>query len=176
MRDRRKAASCGQRAPGRKQAAILALLFSAIFSGSAALAHVIAGNHRVFENSNFCLDGRAELSHGSGGGYALSTGYSLQDGPQFDQNCGRGYNVVPNRLANRNVLLKWRPGQQDWAVCVNGDWNYNSSTRSNNTKTSVYRTPCNSGYYSNSGGAYIDHGNGWRGGYVWSGSHSLPVQ
>lgn len=148
-----------------------------VFGGSAALAHYVYQEGNVYDNGNSrCLQARGEISHGNGGGYAKSTGRSfIYQDTHAGRYCNKEKTVDPQHLANRNVLLKWRSAQKDWAVCVNGDWNYNSKTSAYNNKTSVYSTPCSSGWYANNAGAFVYINSNWRGGYVWSGEHNLPT-
>ena len=80
----------------------------------------------------------------------------------------------PGHLTARNVLYVYKSNQ--WAVCVNGSWNYNSTENDTLNKTSVYSTPCGNNYnYADNAGGFVDRGSGWKGGYSWSGNHVLPA-
>lgn len=134
---------------------------------SAALAHYIAAEESLWTNGDLDVVGRAEISHGNGGGYAKSTVTAWRDDRRAH------VNLDPGRLAARNVLYVYTNGQ--WAICVNGSWNYNGQRTYQLNKQSYYNLPCGRDRnYGDNGGAFADFGQGWKGGYKWSGYHKLP--
>ncbi len=141
-----------------------------------ALAHVKYEGGYVWENGNGkCLWDHAELSHGNGGGYAQSIARAVFETSTTlgDIECWEDWNRPAYYLGARNLLFKWRNG--GWNVCVNGTWRYNEHRTDEKTKTSVYRTPCRRGTYANFGGGITNFDGAWRGGHMYSGSHTLPA-
>lgn len=141
-----------------------------------ALADVKHQGGYVWEaNDKRCLWDHAELSHGSGGGYAQSTPRAVQETstPAGDVECWQDWPRPPYYLAASNKLAKWYAGA--WYLCVDGRWKLNGAYTDQITKTSVYRTPCGRGYYANFGGGATYFNGKWRGGFMYSGYHALPA-
>lgn len=147
-----------------------------VIPATTAFAHYVYNDGYVWENgSGKCLKNWGEISHGNGGGYAKSESRAVKEvfNGSIEVECWGNWDRPPNYLRVRNVLKKQSGGT--WGVCVSGDWKYNSSTDYKLKKESYYSTPCGSGTYANDAGAFTYFDNQWKGGYMWSGSHSLPV-
>ncbi len=145
---------------------------------TAVLAHYAYNDGYVWEGGGKCLFARAEISHGSGGGYSKTDLRAVKPwqnlaGARIE--CWVSWSRPPGYLSARNVLMK-RSRTGRWAVCISGRWNFNSTNNSRLRKQSFYRTPCGRGTYANSGRARTYHDNGWKRGKMWSGTHYLPAR
>lgn len=149
-----------------------------VIPAATAFAHYVYNEGYVWENgSGKCLDNWGEISHGNGGGYAKSETRAVKEAfnGSIEVSCWQSWDRPPNYLRARNVLKKFNSPTGTWDVCVSGDWKYNASTNDNLIKESYYSTPCGTGTYGNNAGAFTYFDNVWKGGYMWSGSHSLPA-
>lgn len=160
MRNRRLVVTC---------ASIIAVLTL----GGVAFAHYVYQEGYVWEGAEKCLFARAEISHGENdGGYARTDlrGIKRFNTPNsWGADCWKDWDRPPGFYAARNVLLKWSSQHGQWAVCVDGVYNYNEGTDHNLSKTSLYRLKCGRGQYANFGGAFTYLSPDWVGAHIYSG-------
>jgi hypothetical protein len=157
----------------RKWLAVGASIFGLLMVGSVAYAHYVYEDGYVWEGGGKCLFARAEISHGENdGGYARTDlrGVRRFNTPNgWGADCYSDWDRPPGFYAARNVLLKWSAQHEQWAVCVDGVYNYNEGTDHNLSKTSLYRLKCGRGHYANFGGAFTYMSPDWVGAHIYSG-------
>lgn len=164
---------------GRKRGALVgACTAMLLIVGGVAYAHYVYEEGYVWEGDHKCLKGRAEISHGENdGGYAKTDvrGVNRVQGPNnsWGADCWDDWNRPPNTYAAQNILAKWSEKHDQWALCVDGQWKYNTSTGHDLTKVSVYRLKCGPGWYANYGGAYTYISPDWVGYHIYSGHDYL---
>ncbi|MFE0948398.1 hypothetical protein [Streptomyces mutabilis] len=148
--------------------------------------HYVYQSDEVWANtdSSKCLYTYAEVSHGSGGGYARAYGLA-SSGIPLTQACIMVWNRPPGNL-KAGFQYFFHDGTQ-WGVCrqlmgtqnPDGTW----SGYSNTTETSRMElnydfgvvSPCGWGYYATKAGSNVYYGGTWYGGNVpiWSGQHII---
>lgn len=161
----------------RKRWTLVATLAALLTISGVAYAHYVYQEGYVWEGDGKCLYGRAEISHGENdGGYAKTDTRGVRPvrSPNgWGADCWDDWERPPGFYAARNVLVKWSAPHGQWALCVNGQWNYNDVTDSRVTKISLYRLKCGRGTYANFGSAYTYMSPEWVGYHVYSGSDYL---
>jgi hypothetical protein len=161
--------------------AAIAGVLAALLAATPALAHVVAqppSNVYAYQVPPLCTWVRAEISHGPGGGYVMTTVKSRMD--DTVEPCHRSYERPAGYLIMSWHVYKWTGSQ--WAECVyswnyeqNHNWYWNTSTASSWSLTGAwFDAPCGTGTYAQSGGGYVLNGD-WNGGFIWSGQHDLPT-
>lgn len=157
-------------------AVIVALGMLGTIGAQPASADYIYQKVTIYGSDTNCTGGRAEISHGSGSGYAKADAYSwyAQWYPTVGNvHCGRDFARPPGYLAAAFDLYKWNGSA--WALCQQTPWNYNTSqTHQWYVWTRYGSPPCGNGYYGTSALSYVWN-NQWFGGSVWSGYHYLPA-
>ncbi|MBP0460170.1 hypothetical protein [Streptomyces montanisoli] len=163
--------------------AALVLVFT---TATAAQAHYVYQDDEVWSNtdSSKCLYTYAEVSHGSGGGYAKS--YALaSSGIPLSESCILVWNRPPGNLKTGWQYYYWDGSQ--WGICqqLAGDQNPDGTWTgyTNTTKTSRMELtydfgiapPCGGGYYGTMGAGAVYYGGQWYGNTVsiWSGQHFI---
>lgn len=142
--------------------------------GGPVYAHVVSEEGNTYTSTYNCTWNRAEISHGSGGGYSKATVVSKK-------NRGRLY-TCKDRLDRpiKHLRAKWvlyRKNNSSWIHCLSGNWWLNGTTSS---KLENYRDhgsspPCGSGEYMTKSHAQVLIGT-WYGTPLESGvyGHNLP--
>ena len=141
-----------------------------------AFAHVIYEDNHVYASGEDCSWNRAEISHGSGGGYAKSD-ISAKIKDQITQiTCWHDFPRPAKHLKNRYKLYLW--SGSDWNLCGSTSWVYNSKETAKLVLKKDYGSspPCGAGDYKTVSYGYFKNGS-WKGGSIESGSsgHTLPV-
>lgn len=153
-----------------------ALALALVFLGATALpaaAHYVYAQPWTYFSDSTCEMTRSEVSHGGGGGYYKTDGYTWRENRVLGSSCSSDHKMAPGYKAANWAAWKWTGST--WALCAQSNYVYNSTVTS---KLVVYwsynSTPCGAGYYGNQGTSW--HYNGaWYGGTVWSGYHYLPA-
>lgn len=155
-------------------------------TATAAQAHYVYQSDEVWANtdSSKCLYTYAEVSHGSGGGYAKSYGLA-SSGIPFSQSCILVWNRPPGYLKTGWQYFKWDGTK--WGVCrqlmgtqnPDGTWSGYANTTETSRMELTYDfgvvPPCGGGYYATKAGSTVYYGGTWYGGNVpiWSGQHFI---
>jgi len=135
-----------------------------------AYAHFMYEHGITSEEDEHCTWNRAEISHGSGGGYAESKVKSRRGlcGLSWDRPIG-------------HLKVKWKLLKKDgssWPVCHSSSNYYNGTTASQMTVGNDYgSTPhCGNGVYKTRAYGYLKNSGTWWGGEIESGvtGHTLP--
>lgn len=132
----------------------------------------------TYASDTNCTGGRAEVSHGNGGGYAKADTYSWYaqyGGPWGDVHCARNFARPVNYLITTYDLYKWTGSA--WGYCTGWQgWSYNNVATHQWYVWTNFGTqpPCGAGYYGTMQSGYAWN-NAWFGGGTWSGYHALPA-
>lgn len=144
---------------------LLLVMSSIVGAASPAGAHYVYEGRRVYSSPTLCLDGRAEISHGNGGGY-VRVDARVSEPSSYGGVCNG--TVWGNRY---NVIVKaqlWKYNGRYWELCRDTGWKYSRSVRVSYGS----RPPCGRGTYGVTGYAYVENA-GWKGGKIESGMHWL---
>lgn len=140
-----------------------------------AFAHAIYEDGYTYASDHDCAWNRAEISHGSGGGYAKSDITAKVKGVIVRVRCYDYFPRPANYLKNRYKLYRWNGSS--WSLCRSTSWHYNSRETA---KLVIYKNygstpPCGAGEYKTEGFGYFKNGT-WKGGSIESGNsgHTLP--
>lgn len=157
---------------------VAALLIGGVVGGTAgpAMADYIAQRGIVATMGSYCVQSRAEVSHGGwGGGYWKTDTTSLQGEPYTGVNCTTPFTRPAGYLAAHVQGWRYSAG---WYVCFNNGYSFNSY----NTAGMVLKVeepdrvpPCGNGYYGDMARSYVLDGGTWHGNTLWSGHHYLPA-
>lgn len=116
---------------GRYPAKLLAITVFMVFAGSvSAWAHYVYQYGEAWNNGNYCLDGRSEISHGIGYGYSKSNGYAYKPGTDINgtlRPCYAPWSVAPNYLSAKNYLQK-KNSSGAWVYCNEDGTRFNTTT------------------------------------------------
>jgi hypothetical protein len=166
---------------------VAAVVLLSLWQGAdPAAAHYVYAQGYVYRTSTHCTWGRAEISHGSGGGY---TKVSVGGVAAIARNC------VPWAAASAKVYwpgqarvlteLWKRQSNGSWSRCRSSGWKYNPYTIGANSlgwvptydyAVNYGRTPpCGSGTYGVTGYMQVYQSGAWRGGKLNGGQHKLPA-
>jgi hypothetical protein len=145
-----------------------------------AEAHYVYASGWVYTSETDCTKGRAEISHGYGGGYSKSdteAAWRLID--PFTGRiyyCLGGTNRPPGYIRTHILLYRWSAAYQKWYVCRDDGLRYNSQTAQKFTRYVYWGTTtrCGNGYYGTMALHQV-YQNGWHGNWLWSGYHWLPA-
>lgn len=136
-------------------------------------AHYIYEDGYTYSSSYDCAWNRAEISHGSGGGYSKSDITAKLKGSGI--NCFVNFSRPINHLRAAYDLNKWNGSS--WGLCGYTNWTYNTGDA---YKLVVFTdhgaTPvCGDGSYQTIGYGEFKNGT-WKGGAISSGGtgHVLP--
>jgi hypothetical protein len=163
-------------------AAVLVLLMA--MNMSPASAHYVYGQGYVYKSSSHCTWGRAELSHGSGGGYTkISVGGTWAvNGACVNWNLASAKFYRAGEARVRHELWK-RNSDGSWSLCRSSGWKYSTYPIGPNSAgwPPTYdhainygsRAPCGSGTYGVTGYMQVLEPAGWRGGKIDGGQHSF---
>lgn len=131
-----------------------------------AAAHYVHQRRWVYRSGALCVLGRAEISHGSGGGYAKVTANNYERSEVTGQECA-GTNIYSRYTTYVRAQL-WKYDGNNWSLCRDSDWILGRSYSINYGNNA----PCGKGLYGVTGYAYTWN-NGWRGGQIEAGTHWL---
>jgi hypothetical protein len=168
----------------KRYRAILALIAAlSLLAGTVETtsAHSISTWTETYASDTNCTKGYAEISHGTqDSGYSrveVESRYRLET-PFGGYDCYTQWDRSAWQIRAKYTLLKKIDGTEDWAWCVNSEWYYNQSTMwafaIEAWHGENYTPPCGHGDYATSGGAFVENGGTWYGGYAWAGQHWLP--
>jgi hypothetical protein len=160
----------------RRKVATSALTVALVLgmTASVAFADYVYESGRLYGSSYDCVDGYAEISHGSGGGYrkakvssfvATANGY-----------CAATFSRPPGYLKVDTDMFVWVDNGGYWALCIDGAYHYNGSSKSSYTWAYNQGTSpvCGWGWYGINGYSFMLNGD-WKGGALWSKYHYLPA-
>lgn len=155
------------------------------------LADVVHEQGVLWEDTDGrCLKGEPEISDGSQNKGFLKNEVVAQrrvTWPGGHVDCQQEWPQPMNKLAEKSILWKWIPSNNDWAVCISYSWRYNDKSTHRMYRTKDYGStiPCGSGYYSVTGGGYIwreetiktddNKETHWHGWWIYSGYHAFPA-
>lgn len=170
VREERRGRRIGVTATG------LAMALLVIFPGVAAAHYVYQKGTVATYGSGACVQARAEVSHGSGGGYTKADVESTRTTSYGNISCIEPNPKPAGYLATRYDFYKWDSSAGHWKVCRTADWYY---SKAQTGQYSIYTDfgvspPCGHGYYGSTAYSYVKDNNTWYGGSIWSGYHSLP--
>ncbi len=150
----------------------LALLvtFSVVPTRDAA-AHYVYRDGQLYFSSLDCVDGRSEVSHGTGNGYSRADITVTKIGGAYNEYCHDNFYRPNGYIRVRMALMYWTT---QWNTCRDTGYLYNSGTSSSMVITRTYSSVCGGRNYDTQ--SWIHELNGsWKGGILWSGSHKLPI-
>ena len=154
---------------------ILAILIGIGFAATAvpAYAHFIYEDGFTYASDFDCAANRAEISHGSGGGYSRSDIAAWVIGG--DEPCRDHFIRPAGYLRAASDLDKW--SGSSWQPCVVSNWTYSTKSAHTLQVATDYGSnpPCGSGIYRTYGDGQFLNGT-WKGGGLSSGGtgHTLP--
>jgi hypothetical protein len=142
--------------------------------GVPVYAHVVYEDGHTYWSDTNCTWSRAEISHGSGGGYSKANLKSERN--YFTSQCERRLSRPIGHLKAQWMLYK--KSGSSWGHCRTGNWYYNGGDASALTNSRDHGTspPCGSGEYRTKGDTGVKIGSTWYGGVLESGviGHQLP--
>jgi hypothetical protein len=146
---------------------------------TAASAHVEYNKGRLYQSDPLCVDGRSEISHGSGGGYSKVDTWARQRTwvPRVGWiQCGIKKYRPKGYIANRILIYKWL-SNGSVGLCTYTRWDYNDRKASHFViNYSMGAQPdCGRGWYFTRGQSYVKLNNTWYGDDLNSGWHFLPT-
>lgn len=165
-----------KRLRGAVLACVMALAAVVAFP-AAAQAHYVYQQGVLATYGQYCTVGRAEVSHGSGGGYTKTDTDSETEQIYTGVQCIQPFARAAGNLAAKYDYYYWRGGE--WVICrLVGDYYYNSSNAAKFVMSYNFgvRPPCGDGYYGTMSYTYVNDGTTWRGGAIWSGYQYIPAQ
>lgn len=137
-------------------------------------AHYIYEDGYTYTSNNDCAWNRAEISHGSGGGYSKSD--ITAKVVWLGQNCGTNFSRPLDHLRAAYTLNFWNGSS--WELCAYTDWYYNTGDAYKLVIITDHgaSTVCDEGYYQTVGYGELKNGT-WKGGSISSGGtgHDLPI-
>lgn len=144
-----------------------------------AYAHYVYDEEFTYYTTTFpCVEGRSEISHGNGYGYAQSKVRSWRvlnfPDPIPPAYCSLKFDRPVNHLKAKVQVVRLPPGESTWQLCYNPGFSYNQSSGFvlYSSKTFTASTWCGAGDYGTWAFGYVKN-NTWYGGEVWSGTHTL---
>lgn len=162
----------------KKMAASVVAVVAAVMtlSQAPAMAHYIYQWSDVATTGNMCVRGRAEISHGSGGGYSKGDVQTRTADPQWAPCSERPFAYVYQHAIQLQVD-HW--DGQVWQRCMISAWQYRTGSVAQSYVSWNYSIPCGPGYYttwSNSVARATADDWGFRGGWAGTaGYHLLPA-
>ncbi|MEU9674584.1 hypothetical protein AB0D92_13745 [Streptomyces parvus] len=155
--------------------ALIGALMLTLTTATSASAHYVYESDEIWSNSDSskCLYVRAEVSHGSRGGYTQSRSLASDDFGALPT-CIWQWERPAGQLATKYSYFK--KTSSGWSLCRSIGWKYNT------TKTNVLRAsknygvapPCGGGHYATRAWGKVYYGGKWYGaGSIWSGSHYI---
>jgi hypothetical protein len=142
---------------------------------SPALAHYVAEWTDVASTGQMCVRGRAEISHGNGGGYSKGEVQTRTADPSWAACSLRPYQYV-HEHAIQLLVQRWDGAQ--WRDCMLSGWQYRTGSVAHSSVDWNYNIPCGSGYYTTWSNSYAraTSSDGWHGGWAGTGGyHLLPA-
>ena len=140
-------------------------------------AHVIYEGGYTYASAYDCTWNRAEISHGSGGGYSKADVRSKQKAFLIDIDCFLPFTRPADHLKVRYKLYK--QSGSSWNLCAHTAWNYNNTKADSMIIYTNHGTSpvCGNGSYKTVAYGYLKNGSQWKGGSISSGNvgHSLPT-
>ena len=147
------------------------------FTSPAAFGSYTASSGQIYYTPNsICLDGYSEVSDGIGYGYLKARPESTIYEPVVQAPCENPWDRPPGLLAATFQLWKYFQHSQQWGVCQNFTWGFNSTTSDSYTDRYTEPgpdAPCGPGYYDNYAANYVSNGS-WIGAWIFSGVRYLP--
>ncbi|MER6615054.1 hypothetical protein [Streptomyces xantholiticus] len=164
----------------RATSVIAAAWVIGLATATSANAHYVYEDEEVWANadSSRCLYNYAEVSHGSGAGYAKSQAHAGQN--DFVGTCIFPWQRPAGTLAAGYRYQKW--DGQKWYTCrqlLSGDAVYNKTTTGSYTVSWDFGphglAPCGHGYYGTVGYSSTLYGGTWlaKDVGIWSGQHFI---
>ncbi|WP_156325216.1 hypothetical protein [Nonomuraea sp. SBT364] len=161
---------------GRPAIAICMAIALVATLSSPAQAHYVYEKGEIYKSADVCVDGRAEVSHGDGGGYARADTWSETRGFVYGVgwvNCAVGWSRPAGYIAARYDYLVFDLSAGVWGLCRQLDWWYGSGSHLTVAWNFGNRTPCGTAWYATIGWSAVRNGSTWNGGEIASGNHWL---
>ncbi len=163
----------------RRRAWILLIVGVLAVGSQVAYAHYVYDEDFTYYTTTLpCVEGRSEISHGSGYGYAQSKVRSWRvlnfPNPIPPAYCAKSFSRPSHHLKAKVQVVRLPPGEDTWQMCYNPSYDFNQSSGwvLYSEKTFTSSNWCGSGEYGTWAFGYVKN-NSWYGGEVWSGTHTL---
>ena len=140
-----------------------------------AYAHVVYGRADTYVSDPApCVNNYAEMSDGSGYGYAKADVRSWQKFWGTNLTCSVHFDRPQSNIRVTYQVLH-RVSGEDWTICNSPSFKYNGSITWKLSKSRTFSSSswCGPGDYGTWNIGHVKNGS-WYGGTVWSGTHSLP--
>ena len=155
----------------------------AVMSISAPVfAHYIYEEGYTYSSDYECAWNRAEISHGSGGGYSKSdveakkVKIDYDDGMIMISHCASDFTRPIAHLRAKWMLYIME--DSSWMHCRSGTYRYNPYSASSLRVMEDFGSspPCGAGEYMTVGYGHLKNGGMWYGGFILAGAtgHTLP--
>lgn len=160
-------------------AGLVSLLMLAVFVPPASADEKVESGH-VYRSDGPCTWGRAELSHGNGGGRSEASVAQddVLDTPWGSYSCDwKWADQGPYRMKVAYDLYKWSSSTASWNVCRYTNWYYNPERMHKYEIYSLFGNwpDCGKGYYMTVSWSYTLNGGDWNGGWLATEYHWLPA-
>ena len=165
--------------------ACLAMGLLGLGAGEAS-AHYVYAQGYVYKSSTHCTWGRAELSHGSGGGYTKISvgGVWAANGACVNWSVSSAKFYYAGEARVKHELWK-RNSNGSWSLCKYTSWKYSTYPIGGSSAGWVptydhainygSTPPCGTGTYGVTGYMQVLEKGVWRGGKLDGGQHVLPA-